>query len=417
MEDYPMENTQKKGIYRWIVLAVLVLAFTTSFFSRFIWAPLLATAAPEMNMNMGQAGSLMSTFYFGYLILQIPGGILADKTRAVKPWLAASCLLEAVFTFLMQYANNYTMASICRFGAGFSGGMIMAMCGRLLSNHFSGPERGMAFGILLASPSIGTLLANQVGPAILVSAGWRAAFSICAYVIAAIAVIIMVVIKEPKVEKVANAGPAKASLLDGLKNYFTNPQILILSLAGFLFMAVPPGYSTWANKFMTGACALTPADAGNIVTVYSIFSIIGAMSSGFITKKFHIDPKTFIMVIYILMAGSIVMFGMQTSFTGLMIWSAIFGLISCMSSGSITTWAVNMGGSKFAGTTTSTQNLLFQMANVIFPTVAGNIIDGATVDGVVTSYMGVWYLYGILMVGGFIVIAFASRKKSIESMK
>ena len=49
--------------------------------------------------------------------------------------------------------------------------------------------------------------------------------------------------------------------------------------------------------------------------------------------------------------------------------------------------------------------------------VAGNIIDGATVDGVVTSYMGVWYLYGILMVGGFIVITFASRKKSIESMK
>ena len=62
--------------------------------------------------------------------------------------------------------------------------------------------------------------------------------------------------------------------------------------------------------------------------------------------------------------------------------------------------------------------MIFQLANVIFPTVAGNIIDAnTTAEGVVTSYMGVWYLYAGLLAGALIIIAFASRKKAIEAMK
>ena len=76
-----------------------------------------------------------------------------------------------------------------------------------------------------------------------------------------------------------------------------------------------------------------------------------------------------------------------------------------------------MGGDKYAATTTSTQNLIFQAANVIFPTVAGNIIDANTVDGVVQSYSGVWYLYVGLLAGALVIIAFANHKKAIEAMK
>ena len=39
-----MTTTAKKGAYRWIALTVLVLAFSTSFFSRFIWAPEIGRA-------------------------------------------------------------------------------------------------------------------------------------------------------------------------------------------------------------------------------------------------------------------------------------------------------------------------------------------------------------------------------------
>lgn len=79
-------------------------------------------------------------------------------------------------------------------------------------------------------PPSGTLLANQVGPRVLNASGWRNCFSVCAICIWVVAALVLVVIKEPKREA-APAVAKKASMLDGVKNYFTNPQILILSLA------------------------------------------------------------------------------------------------------------------------------------------------------------------------------------------
>ena len=244
---------KKTGIYRWIVLAILVLSFTSTFLSRFIWSPVLATAAGELNFTMAQAGNLMSAFYFGYLFTQIPGGFLADKFR-VKYLMFGCVALVGVMTFAMAYVDSYAMSYAVRFIGGLFGGAIMAFCSRLLSNYFAPKERPVAFGILLASPSIGTLIANQVGPRVLEAMGWRSAFQVAAGIIFVTAILILIIIHEPKQDKTAASAAPKTSFVEGIKNYFTNKQIVILSIAGFLFMAIPAGYSTWACLLYTSRC-------------------------------------------------------------------------------------------------------------------------------------------------------------------
>lgn len=420
-----MSNTKsgKNSAYSWVVLIMITLCYTSTFFSRFVWSPVMSEAAGDIGMTMSQAGGLMSAFYFGYLILQIPAGIVADRIRVKYPMFVCM-LLVALCTWLMSadLVSSYTSAYIVRFMGGFFSGTIMACASRLLSNYFEAKVRGIAFGILLASPSLGTLLANQIGPRVLEAAGWRTTFQVCAYIILVIAVLAVVLIREPKADPAAAAAAGeKSSLLAGLRNYFTNKQLIILSIAGFLFMAIPTGYSTWANQFMTGAApaggGLSSIQGGTIVTCYAVASVVGSMSSGFIGKRLNWNRKHLIIEIYIAMAVFLFLFGMQRSFTGLLITSILFGLVSCFSSSHITTWAVNIGGSKYAATTTATQNLLLQASNVIFPTVAGSIVDGATVDGVVTSYMGVWYMYCAMLVVAAVVMLFTSKKSAAESMQ
>ena len=415
------DKSTKNNAYSWVVLIMITLCYTCTFFSRFVWSPVMSDAAGDIGMTMSQAGGLMSAFYFGYLILQIPAGIVADRIRVKYPMFICMILI-AGSTWLMSsdFVSSYGTAYAVRFAGGFFSGTIMACASRLLSNYFEAKVRGIAFGILLASPSLGTLLANQIGPRVLEAAGWRATFRVTAIIILVIAVVAVVLIREPKAAALP-AGGNKTSLLAGLKNYFTNKQLILLSVAGFLFMAVPTGYSTWANQFMTGAApaggGLSSVDGGTIVTCYAVASVIGSMSSGFIGKKFNWNRKHLIMEIYIAMAIFLFIFGMQRSFTGLLIFSVLFGLVSRFSSSHITTWAVNIGGSKYAATTTATQNLLLQASNVIFPTVAGSIVDGATVDGVVGSYMGVWYMYSALLVVAAVVMVFTSKKSAAESMQ
>lgn len=407
-----MEKTNK-GVYRWVVLAVLGLAYSSPSFSRFVWSPLIPAASSDLGLSMAQAGNLMSAFYFGYLITQIPAGFIADRFR-VKNLMFVCLSMVAVATFSMANVQSYAQAFVIRFLAGIVGGFIMAFCARILSNNFTPSERGLAFGVMLSGASIGILLANQVGPRVLVRMGWRAAFHVSALVIAAIAVLVLLVIRDPKTNQVV-APENQTGFIAGLKNYFTNPQILILSLVGFLYMGAIAGVSTWSNKFLTsavpGGAGLTPAQAGTILTVYSALSILGSVSSGFVAQLLKVNPKTYIVTIHLLIAVLVMIFGFQTSFSGLLVVAGLLGLVSCMSCTHLASWAVNLGGNKYAATTTSLQNLVFQSSNVFIPTVAGVIIDKATVNGVVTSYFGVWGLFGAMLIGS-VLVAMVTNKKS-----
>ncbi|MBQ2699576.1 MAG: MFS transporter [Clostridia bacterium] len=412
-------SNQKNSAVRWIVLAALVLTWAMTFFSRFVWSPVLSTAATDIGMTMAEAGSLMSAFYFGYLFTQIPGGWMADKFKP-KYWMIAFLALTAAGTFALSLVQDYTAAYAIRFITGFLGGPIFALASRILSDYFEPRERGVAFGALLASPSIGTLIANQVGPRVLTASwgGWRATFQVAALLVLIVAIVDLFLVRNP--EEVPST-QGKPTLIEGFKNYFSNKQLVITSLGGFLFMAIPAGFSTWANKFMTGAApagvGITATQAGTVMTLYAIFSILGSLLSGVVGKKFKINPKWFIIFIYAGACLSILFFGSRSSYTGLIIAGIIFALFSCSSSTQITTWAVNIGGSRFSGSTTALQNLLFQSSNVIFPTIAGALIDNATVEGVVQSYSSVWYLYAGLLAAGIIAMLFTSAKSARDSMK
>ena len=55
------------------------LAFLCSFIDRLSWPPIMPVAMQELSLNKAEAGSFMSIFFLGYLLTQIPGGMLADR--------------------------------------------------------------------------------------------------------------------------------------------------------------------------------------------------------------------------------------------------------------------------------------------------------------------------------------------------
>ncbi|NLN97679.1 MAG: ACS family MFS transporter [Eubacteriaceae bacterium] len=93
-------KSDKKSASRWIVLFLLSAAFMGSFAARMIWSPFIASASAELGISAAQAGLFISMFYIGYMITQLPGGILADRL-GVKFVLSISVLVTGLFTFLV----------------------------------------------------------------------------------------------------------------------------------------------------------------------------------------------------------------------------------------------------------------------------------------------------------------------------
>ena len=90
-------GAEQKKRNPYLSLAAVTLAFTFTFLSRYIWSPLMADVSNEFGINATQAGLYMSAFFAGYLVTQIPGGIMADRYQP-KYILIACTVLGGVMT-------------------------------------------------------------------------------------------------------------------------------------------------------------------------------------------------------------------------------------------------------------------------------------------------------------------------------
>ena len=107
-------STDMKTSNKYMSLAAITLAFSFTFLSRYIWSPLMADVSGEFGINATQAGLYMSAFFAGYLVTQIPGGIMADRYQP-KYILIACTILGGAMTALMSRITSYEMGLVSAF--------------------------------------------------------------------------------------------------------------------------------------------------------------------------------------------------------------------------------------------------------------------------------------------------------------
>lgn len=394
-------STDMKTLNKYMSLAAITLAFSFTFLSRYIWSPLMADVSGEFGINATQAGLYMSAFFAGYLVTQIPGGIMADRYQP-KYILIACTVLGGAMTALMSRITSYEMGLVIRVITGISSGCVMAQCSKVVALTVAPQERASAMGVVLASPPFGITLAQSLGAPLNQAFGWRTTFvivgAVAVGVVALLALFVKPVEKSVPAEKTAGAAgkavaqtaaakpQAQAGMLEGLVGFFTNKQQLLLGISGFMFMFVSVGFATWTNKYAQ-SLGCTPVQGGMIITCYSIAGIIASCLSGGLAKKIHMSHRNFLMLTLTGMGVMTILFSMQRSYMGLLLVGIIYGAVSYLPSTHYTTSAMMLAGERFTATAASTQNLLFQMASLIMPIVVGRVIDATG------NYSLIWYIF------------------------
>ena len=393
-----METGEKRG-NPWLALAAVTLAFTFTFLSRYIWSPLMADVSGEFGINATQAGLYMSAFFAGYLVTQIPGGIMADKYQP-KYILIVCTVLGGVMTALMSFITSYEMGLAIRVITGVSSGCVMAQCSKVVAVTFEPKKRASAMGVVLASPPFGIALAQSIGAPLNQAMGWR---NTCLAVaaLAAVIVLLLVVFVPGKAAAPAPVRPSagaaqtaataaaqkkQAGILEGLVGFFTNKQQLLLGVSGFMFMFVTVGFATWTNRYAQ-SLGFTPVQGGMIITCYSIAGVLASCMSGSLAGKLHMGHRNFLILSLAAMGVMTVIFSMQRGYTALIAVGIIYGAISYLPSTHYTTSAMMLAGERYTATAASTQNLLFQLASLIMPVVVGRAIDATG------NYSYVWYIF------------------------
>lgn len=389
-----MSDVEGSGVKgnKWLALLGVTLAFAYTFLSRFIWTSVQETAMAEFGIDTVQAALYISMFFAGYLITQLPGGVLADRFQP-KVILITCTLLGAISTGVMCFTPSYELGLALRVITGISSGCVMASCSKIVAVNFPGHQRATGMGILLAAPPVGILLANQIGPQLNAAVGWRNTFLAVAGIgLVIVAVILLFVKKTPKQEPAPSQ--QKAGVFEGLRRYFTDPQQLVAGLSGFMFMFVNVGFATWAMKYAL-SLGFTPIQGGQIITMYSLAGILATCLSGGLARKLNMSHKQFLMLSLAAIGIVSILFAIPKSYGILIAIAIMYGFVSYLPSTHYTTLAMMRAGDHHAASAAASQNLIFQSSGLIQPVIVGAVIEATGNTGVT------WIIFAFCMVIAF----------------
>lgn len=160
---------------RYTAITIVFTVWLLSYMDRMVMATAIPYIAKEFDLSPVAMGVVLSSFFAGYFVCQIPGGILADKFGARKV-MTGAVLWWSVFTAVTGAASSLVQMIWIRFVFGIGEGLAPAATWRALANWTSMKDRGIANGLMMSSNALGPALAPLFVVAIMQAWGWRAVF-------------------------------------------------------------------------------------------------------------------------------------------------------------------------------------------------------------------------------------------------
>jgi len=223
--------------YQMMLVGLLALNFGIVFFDRNSLNFLMPFVQPELGLTNTQVGVLASVLSGTWSVAALLMGWLSDTLGKRKVLLIASTLLFSACSFLTGIAGTFVMLIAARALMGVAEGGVMPISHALIADEVDPERRGLAQGV---GQNFGSnLLGSFVAPVALVAFatwfGWRHAFFLAGAPGLISALLILWLVKEPKLtpKKAQQAAGPRYTAMDGLKER----NVLLCVLLSVLLVA------------------------------------------------------------------------------------------------------------------------------------------------------------------------------------
>ncbi|XP_031574047.1 solute carrier family 17 member 9-like [Actinia tenebrosa] len=169
-------------------LAALMCACSCLYTTRIIMPLCMVLVAEELNWDKRESGLVLSSFFWGYLITQIPGGFLSDVYGAEKlvMWAIIGCsvttmvipIVTSSALSILSFASPLALVVAVRVCLGCSQGIFYPATYSIIGKCLPISERSSGGALALAGGPLGSLIMGSLGSLMLVHLGWRMVFII-----------------------------------------------------------------------------------------------------------------------------------------------------------------------------------------------------------------------------------------------
>ena len=295
--------------FQWATLAVCLLVLVCDGIDMQLLGIVAPLVIKDFGVDRGTFGIAMSAALVGFGIGGFGGGWLGDKIGR-RYTLALAALVFALATVAASRADGVWTMAMWRVVGGLGFGAAYANALAMASEWLPERWRPVAVSTLSVGTPLGGTVVGWMGPDLAHTYGWRGAFVVFGVATILLILVILAVLRDSpsflmskgKTAQAARAarrvlkdeveltaerhatdvdGAASVGVLDR-SNLRLNIGVGVAFAASAL---VAYGILNWATTFLTAA-GFTLGQAGNVVSVTGITSMVGSVAAGVLTRRF-----------------------------------------------------------------------------------------------------------------------------------
>jgi MFS family permease len=167
----------------WLVWSVVAVAYVLVFLQRVAPPTILDRLMADFHAGAAQVGWVVSAYFYGYMLMQLPAGLLVDRWP-IRRLVLASLALSTVGTWGFAHAWSLTDAAVSRALVAVADAVIFTSLIKVVTQWFPARRFGVMSGLSQTGGYLGGLLATTPLALLVSHVGWRASFEVLAAVIA-----------------------------------------------------------------------------------------------------------------------------------------------------------------------------------------------------------------------------------------
>jgi ACS family hexuronate transporter-like MFS transporter len=263
---------------RWIVLAVVVIAFMQTHLHRMAFAPLIPRFVVDLGLTYTAAGTIQTAYFWTYTVAQIPVGIVADRwgTRRV---LLGSMAVLALGALAFAVSGGFVGTLVARMLVGLGAAAVWVPAMHLISEWFPSSERARAIGVLSGGGGVGGTIGLLAIPVLASLWGWRVAYgSMALFAIMTLGLIALCAVPKPGM-------PVVAQGMASFRQVLGSRDLWPLNLTMFCSYGAYFSVLTYLPAFLVRECGASDVQAGAVTAFITAGSILSWPLAGFLSDR------------------------------------------------------------------------------------------------------------------------------------
>ena len=370
--------------------------------NRFNYSPIIPLLKADLGISNTQAGWLMALFFISYTIFQLPAGFLGDRFGPRKV-LTCGAVISIAGNLIFSQATSFGILSLGQLTNGLGQSMGWTSSLKLIVSWFPRSRRATAIGLfatcVTGGSSVGIRLSGLLGDHL----GWRSSFIIPPVLMAMVALLFCMMVKDNPREKglpdfddeiylerqIENDPRSRLSLI------MTNRILWSVALVYFCFVYVQFGCLVWIPSFLKEGYAMSVDRASTISALVLLPGVFASPLAGFLSDHyFGGKRKPLILMGMFILALATFLLSREVSITLAAGLLAIVGLMIIMPDVLLAAYPSDILSRKLSATGMGFLTTFTSIAGIITTPLSGKIID------LFGSYTAVFFSFAVVALAG-----------------